>query len=129
MFTAHYKLVCYWCKVISLSFYSKLSVEACNVTRYTCGMIKSFRHKGLKKFFETGSKAGIQTEHAGKLTRQLGLLNRASQPEDVNIPGWYLHSLHGDLAGLWSIKVNGNWRLTFRFENGDAILVDYQDYH
>ncbi len=92
-------------------------------------MIKSFRHKGLKKFFETGSKVGIQAGHANKLNRQLGVLNRASQPEDMNIPGWNLHNLQGELADHWSVKVNGNWRLTFRFENSDAILVDYQDYH
>lgn len=92
-------------------------------------MIRSFQHKGIRQFFETGSKAGIQADHAKKLTRQLAALNRASGSEDMNIPGWNLHSLHGTLAGHWSVKVNGNWRLTFTFEDGDAILVDYQDYH
>ncbi|MES9870894.1 MAG: type II toxin-antitoxin system RelE/ParE family toxin [Sedimenticola sp.] len=92
-------------------------------------MIKSFRHKGIKRFFETGSKSGIRATHANKLSRQLKLLDRAEQPEDMNIPGWILHSLSGDLGGHWSVKVNGNWRLTFTFEDGDAVLVDYQDYH
>lgn len=92
-------------------------------------MIKSFRHKGIKRFLETGSKAGIQAAHANKLKRQLGVLNRAVSAEDMNLPGWGLHELKGDLAGYWSVTVSGNWRLTFRFENGDVILVDYQDYH
>ena len=92
-------------------------------------MIKSFHHKGLKKFFETGSKAGIQPAHAAKLGRQLARLNAASTAADMNVPGWDLHSLSGKLAGHWSVWVNGNWRVTFTFDNGDAILVDYQDYH
>ena len=92
-------------------------------------MIKSFEHKGLQAFFETGSKAGIQPHHAPKLARQLARLNAAKVPEDMNLPGWRLHSLQGDLAGHFSVTVNGNWRLTFRFDGGDAVLVDYQDYH
>ncbi|MES9880080.1 MAG: type II toxin-antitoxin system RelE/ParE family toxin [Sedimenticola sp.] len=92
-------------------------------------MLKSFRHKGIDRFFETGSKSGIQATHANKLSRQLKLLDRAEQPEDMNIPGWYMHSLSGGLKGHWSVKVNGNWRLTFIFEEGDAVLVDYRDYH
>jgi proteic killer suppression protein len=92
-------------------------------------MIKSFRHKGIKKFFETGSKAGIQAAHAAKLRRQLAQLNRAQEPADMNLPGWRLHDLDGRLDGYWSVWVNGNWRLTFAFEDGDAVLVDYQDYH
>jgi toxin HigB-1 len=92
-------------------------------------MIKTFKHKGLQGFFETGSKKGIQPAHAVKLGRQLAVLNRASKPADMDIPGWRLHSLHRELAGYWSVWVNGNWRMTFAFEDGDAILVDYQDYH
>jgi proteic killer suppression protein len=89
-------------------------------------MIKSFRHRGLEAFFSTGSKAGIQPHHASRLGRQLKQLDRAKAPEDMNLPGWRLHRLS---TGHWSIWVNGNWRLTFDFEDGDAILVDYQDYH
>ena len=92
-------------------------------------MIRSFRHAGLEKFFLTGSKAGIQPNHATKLENQLAVLNRATTPQGMNLPGWNLHPLHGELAGHWAVKVNGNWRMTFRFEEQDAILVDYQDYH
>ncbi len=92
-------------------------------------MIKSFAHKGIRAFFETGSKAGIQAAHAPRLRLQLAALNRAKKPDDMAVPGWRLHALKGSLAGHWAITVNGNWRLTFRFENGDALLVDYQDYH
>jgi proteic killer suppression protein len=89
-------------------------------------MIKSFRHAGLQRFFETGSKAGIQPHHAQRLSRQLMKLNAATGPADMNMPGWKLHSLS---TGHWSVWVNGNWRMTFTFENDDAILIDYQDYH
>lgn len=92
-------------------------------------MIKSFRHSGIEKFFFTGSKAGIQPNHASKLTLQLTTLNRARGAADMAAPGWNLHPLTGELKGHWSIKVNGNWRLTFCFEGEDAVLVDYQDYH
>lgn len=92
-------------------------------------MIKSFKHKGLEEFFKTDSRAGIQPAHASKLKRQLAVLDKAKEPKDMSIPGWRLHSLHGNLAGHWSVEVNGNWRLTFCFEGTNAILVDYQDYH
>jgi proteic killer suppression protein len=92
-------------------------------------MIRSFRHAGIEKLFKTGSKAGIQPDHAAKLSIQLYALDVAKSPADLNTPGWRLHPLKGDLAGYWSIRVNGNWRLTFKFEGEDAILVDYQDYH
>ena len=92
-------------------------------------MILSFRHKGIEKFFQTGSKAGIQPKHASKLRDQLTLLNLARTPEEMDIPGWSWHQLKGTLAGHWSVSINGNWRLTFSFEGEDAILVDYQDLH
>lgn len=92
-------------------------------------MIKSFKHKGLKQFFETGSKAGIQPHHAQRLSRQLLRLNVAKNADDMNVPGWRLHSLEGELAQHFSIVVNGNWRMTFMFKGEDVILVDYQDYH
>ncbi|HES76621.1 MAG TPA: peptidase [bacterium] len=92
-------------------------------------MIKSFRHKGLEQFFVTGSKAGIQPAHAAKLTRQLQTLHTASHAEEMDVAGWKLHRLAGELNEHYSIWVNGNWRITFRFEDQDAILVDYQDYH
>jgi proteic killer suppression protein len=92
-------------------------------------MIKSFRHRGIEKFFRSGSKAGIQAKHAEKLRRQLFALDNAASPMDMNAPGWRLHQLQGNLTDHWSIDVSGNWRLTFAFEDGDAILVDYHDYH
>lgn len=92
-------------------------------------MIKSFEHKGLQAFFETGSKAGIQPHHAPKLARQLARLHAAEAAEDMNLPGWRLHALVGSLSGHYSVAVSGNWRLTFRFEGSDAVLVNYQDYH
>lgn len=91
--------------------------------------IIGFQHKGLEKFFRTGSKAGIQVAHATRLARQLAQLNESSKPEDMNIPGWGLHPLKGDLAGHWAVRVSGNWRLIFRFDGGDAERVDYLDYH
>jgi toxin HigB-1 len=91
-------------------------------------MIKTFAHKGLRAFFETSSKAGIQPAHAHKLGRQLARLNIATCSQDMNIPGWNLHALAGDMKGYFSIWVNGNWRMIFKFEDGDAILVDYLDY-
>ncbi|MDG6228189.1 type II toxin-antitoxin system RelE/ParE family toxin [Glaesserella parasuis] len=92
-------------------------------------MILSFKHKGLKLFFETGSTAGIQANHATKLRLQLATLENAETVSAMNFPGWDLHPLQGNLAGYWSVKVNKNWRLTFKFENGHAEIVDYQDYH
>lgn len=92
-------------------------------------MIKSFAHKGLEKFFTTGSRAGIQAKHADKLRMQLTALHTAYKTEDINIPGWRLHQLSGDKKNIWSISVSGNWRITFRFENGDAYIVKYEDYH
>lgn len=92
-------------------------------------MIRSFRHKGLQRFFQTGSKAGIQPKHAARLNEQLAVLNIARKAEEMNIPGWQWHGLKANLAGHWSVSVSGNWRLTFAFEGEDAILVDYQDYH
>jgi proteic killer suppression protein len=89
-------------------------------------MIKSWRHKGLQRFFESGSKAGIQPHHAPRLARQLIALESATAAEKMDVPGWRLHQLS---TGHWSVWVNGNWRMTFGFEGEDAILVDYQDYH
>jgi proteic killer suppression protein len=92
-------------------------------------MIQSFRHAGVEKFFKTDSKAGIQPHHADKLRKQLTLLDVAKKPSDMAVPAsWRLHQLKGQ-EKHWSIKVDGNYRLTFTFEGEDVILVDYQDYH
>jgi proteic killer suppression protein len=92
-------------------------------------MITEFRHKGLEAFYRTGTTRGIQTAHAAKLARILALLDVAAGLEDINIPSFKLHPLKGDMKGHWSIWVNGNWRVTFRFTEGDVELVDYLDYH
>ncbi len=92
-------------------------------------MIKTFRHIGIQKFFETGSKAGIQPKHASRLNTQLTALELARSSEEMDVAGWEWHALKGDMGGIWAVKVNGNWRLTFGFEGEDAVLVDYQDYH
>ncbi len=92
-------------------------------------MIRSYRHKGLRLFAETGSKAGIQPAHAKRLRNLLTALDVASKPRDLDAPGYGLHPLHGTLEGHWAVRVSGNWRLAFAFTDADAILVDYQDYH
>lgn len=92
-------------------------------------MIRSFAHKGLKDFFETGSKKGIQSEHAPKLARILDRLDASTSPKDMDLPGYRLHELKGDKQECWSVTVNGNWRITFFFVDKDAYLVDYKDYH
>lgn len=92
-------------------------------------MIRTFRHKGLRRFYETGSKAGIAAAHLPRLARILARLGDASAPDDMNVPGWKLHPLKGDAAGRWAVWVSGNWRLTFTFRDGDACDVDLEDYH
>lgn len=92
-------------------------------------MIKSFRHKGLKKFFDSGSVAGIQSQHAKRLRMQLVALDTATTIEDMDVPGFKLHSLKGSDKDRWSVWVNGNWRVTFEFRDGHAFILDYEDYH
>ena len=92
-------------------------------------MITSFARKGLEKFFYDGNKRGIQAKHASKLADILDLLDAAATIQDMNFPGSHLHQLKGKLRGLWSVRVSGNWRIVFRFKNGDAFDVDYLDYH
>ena len=92
-------------------------------------MIKSFKHKGLKQFHEVGSTRGINTDHAQKLSDQLDFLDAATIIADMNLPGYKLHPLKGKDKSRWSIKVNGNWRLTFEFIDGNVYILDYEDYH
>ncbi|MEY2791324.1 MAG: Killer protein [Betaproteobacteria bacterium] len=92
-------------------------------------MIISFKHKGLEKFFTTGNAAGIQAHHAKRLRLLLAALNTAEVIEDMNLPGYKLHSLKGALLGRWSITVNANWRMTFEFIDGNVHVLDYEDYH
>ena len=92
-------------------------------------MIKSFKHKGLENFFYSGNKKGIKTEHSSRLERILDRLNAASDIKDMHYPGSNLHQLKGDKEGQFSVKVSGNWRVFFEFSDGDAYIVDYDDYH
>jgi len=91
--------------------------------------IRGFQHKGLERFFAVGSKRGIQAKHADRLRLILGSLNAAAAPRDMGLPGLDLHELKGVRKGTWSVKVSGNWRVTFRFAGKDADRVDYEDYH
>lgn len=91
-------------------------------------MIRGFKHKGLEKFFSTGSKAGIQAQHAERLRVILGRLGASIAPQDMSLPGLDLHQLKGDRKGTWAVKVSGNWRITFTFVGKDAGAVDYEDY-
>lgn len=92
-------------------------------------MIKSFRHKGLKKFYETGSVAGVQSSHKIRLRMILAALDTSLEIDDMDIPGFKLHALKGRLTGRWSVSVSGNWRITFEFREGNAYVIDYEDYH
>ena len=92
-------------------------------------MIRSFKHKGLERFFLKGSKSGIQAKHASKLRLILGRLNASLDPQDMNLPGLHLHQLSGEREGIWSVRVSGNWRVTFRFIERNAEIVNYEDYH
>lgn len=92
-------------------------------------MIKSFRHKGLQQFFESGSKAGIQAQHALRLRLQLAKLDTSQEPGAMDLPNWRLHPLKGRLKDHWAVWIDKNWRLTFKFEGVDVVVVDYQDYH
>ena len=92
-------------------------------------MIRSFKHKGLERFFYTGSKKGILPEYAEKIERILDRLDASVSPADMNLPGYRLHGLKGQDAGTWSVTVSANWRITFQFKGQNAFVVDFQDYH
>lgn len=92
-------------------------------------MIQSLRHKGLRRFYENGSLAGIQLKHAPRLRLLLIALETSQRIDDMDVPGFRLHPLKGSEKGRWSVWVNGNWRLTFEFRDGQAYVLDYEDYH
>jgi len=92
-------------------------------------VIKSFKHKGLEKFYQSGITKGIQADHAKKLRMQLAALDTAKVIEDLDIPGYRLHALKGSRKGIWSSTVNGNWRVTFEFTDSNVYIVNYEDYH
>jgi proteic killer suppression protein len=92
-------------------------------------MIKSFKHKGLKKLFESGHTSGVNPEHVERLRRILALLETAETVDDMNLPGLHLHNLKGTRRDTLAVKVSGNWRITFRIKNEDVLEVNYEDYH
>ena len=92
-------------------------------------MIQSFKHKGLERFFKTGKMSGIQANHAKRLKLIFGRLNASTSPGDMDLPGLYLHQLTGYREKTWSVRVSGNWRVTFRFDDVHSEAVDYEDYH
>lgn len=92
-------------------------------------MIKSFRSKALQRFFESGSPRGLSVQDTKRVARILRALEAASRPTDVNLPGYHFHSLSGNLSGRYSVRVTGNWRITFRWDGEDVIDVDLEDYH
>ena len=92
-------------------------------------MIKSFIHKGLRKFYASGSSAGVQKKHEKKLRLILTNLDQSQEPDDMDLPGLFMHQLKGDRKDIWSVRVSGNWRLTYRFSGRDVEIVNYEDYH
>ena len=92
-------------------------------------MIKSFRHKGLELFFTRGDAKGLQAAQVPRISRLLDAIDQADQVEELNVPGWHLHRLKGEWRHLHSLRVSGNWRVTFQFIDGDAHIVNLEDYH
>lgn len=92
-------------------------------------MVKRFRHRGLKRLYENNDRSGLNAKHVEKLRRILARMEVAEKPEDMDMPGWRLHQLKGDLLGVWSVTVSGNWRVIFRFDDGNVTDVDLIDYH
>jgi proteic killer suppression protein len=92
-------------------------------------VIKSFRHKGLARYFEKNDRRGIDARHSSRIKRVIDALDQATSPEQLNIPGWRLHQLTGDRKGTWSVSVSGNWRITFEFSGTDVVDVNLEDYH
>jgi proteic killer suppression protein len=92
-------------------------------------VIRSFKHKGIERFFRDGEMSGIDLNHAARLARILDRLDASLSSHDMNLPGFKLHELKGREKGAWSVSVSGNWRVVFKFEGNDAVQVDYLDYH
>ena len=92
-------------------------------------MIKSFKHKGLERLFIKGSPSGVEVHFAPRTTLILDAIDAAEQVKELDLPGLRLHRLKGDKRNLWSVRVSANWRITFEFENGDAYILDLEDYH
>lgn len=92
-------------------------------------MIRSFKHKGLERLFTKGIASGVQADYASRITLMLDAIDAAEQVKELDLPGFRLHRLKGEKRNLWSVRVSANWRITFEFENGDAHILDLEDYH
>jgi len=112
-----------------LRLYPSQFIETCNVSCYICMVILSFKHKGLKLYYEKGDASKLQPHHVSKIRLILTRLDAAYAPGELQIPGYDLHPLSGNLKEHWSVKVNGNYRITFRFQSENVYEVDYIDYH
>lgn len=110
-----------WCRAFLL--------VTCNGTGYNSRVITGFKNRGLKRFFLTGVKSGIRPAHAKRLRLILGRLHASTGSQDMDLPGLHLHELRGRRRGTWSVRVSGNWQVTFKFDGPDAVDVDYEDYH
>ena len=106
-----------------------MHVDNCQVTPYASTVIVSFRHRGLKALYDGRTQRRVAPEHVRKLRRILALLDLSKSSRDMDLPGLRLHALSGELSGHYAVSVSANWRVTFRFENGHAVDVDYTDYH
>lgn len=101
----------------------------CNARHYSRAVIRSFRHKGLERYFAKSDRKGIDAKHEARIGRILDRLEAAVRPEDMNLPGFDFHPLKGAMRGTFAVSVSGNWRITFAFEDGDAVNVNLEDYH
>lgn len=106
-----------------------MTLEQCAVTAYSGKVIKSFRHRGLKRLYERAESSGVRADQLKRIRDVLAHLDVATRPSELDLPGYRLHPLKGSLKGYWSVTVSGNWRIVFRFEEGDALDVDLTDYH
>ena len=105
------------------------AIDRCTGTRYNPAMIRSFRHRGLRRLYERDDPSRIGADQLDRTTLALADLDAASKPSELDLPGYRLHPLTGERKGLWSISISGNWRITFRFEDGDVYDIDLVDYH
>jgi addiction module HigA family antidote len=92
-------------------------------------MIQKFKHKGLKRLFESGIASGVDPQHVTRIRKILALLETSENIEDMDLPGLGLHPLKGNRKGTWAVNVSGNWRITFKIQNGDTFDIDYEDCH
>lgn len=106
-----------------------IPIDTCTGTRYGILVIRTFRHRGLKQLYERGDSSKIRADHANRIADVLAHLDQAHHPRDLDLPGYRLHPLKGDLKGTWSVSISGNWRICFRFQDNDAYDVDLIDYH